>query len=140
MNFHPLIEADSVFVADLDLCQVRLINNAKFPWVLLLPRREAVVEIIDLSASDQIQLMREISMTSRIFKDIFNPDKLNVAALGNVVPQLHIHVIARYSHDEAWPQPVWGSGESEAYDEYELNQRLSQIQQAYDIYKRAEAC
>lgn len=96
------------FVAELPLCNVYLQNESRFPWLVLVPRRENVSELIDLSIEDQQILTREIAMVSQLMKAQYNPDKLNVANLGNIVKQLHIHVIARYESDEAWPGPVWG--------------------------------
>lgn len=96
------------FVAELPLCNVYLQNESRFPWLVLVPRRENVSELIDLSIEDQQTLTREIAMVSQLMKAQYNPDKLNVANLGNIVKQLHIHVIARYESDEAWPGPVWG--------------------------------
>jgi diadenosine tetraphosphate (Ap4A) HIT family hydrolase len=110
LPLHPVLEKDTFLIKTLDLCQLRLMDNALFPWVILVPDRTAVKEIIDLHPDDQQRLMEEIAITSRQMKAVFSPDKLNVAALGNQVPQLHIHIIARYKNDEAWPHPVWGKG------------------------------
>ena len=104
------IEADSDFILDLPLSQVRLIDNVTFPWVLLIPRQNDIKETIDLSDEDQQQLMREIAQVSKAMQNAYSPDKLNVAALGNMVPQLQVHVIARFASDAAWPGPVWGNG------------------------------
>lgn len=112
MNFtlDPRLENDSVFVADWPLCQIRLSRNAAFPWLILIPRREDIVEIIDLSHADQTQLWQEIRKASTIMKKLYSPKKLNVANLGNIVAQLHVHVVARFEQDGAWPGPIWGSG------------------------------
>lgn len=107
---HPQLKKYSVTVASLALCDVRLMNNALFPWILLVPRVESAKEILDLKPSQRHLLMDEITRVSNTMQSIFSPDKLNVAALGNQVPQLHIHVIARYKGDQAWPNPVWGKG------------------------------
>ena len=104
---HPQIDADSVFLRDLPLSQVRLQNQSLVPWLILLPRREEI-EIYQLSAQDRTQLMEEVALASRALVTAFTPDKINVGALGNYVPQLHVHVIGRYKKDPAWPQPVWG--------------------------------
>jgi diadenosine tetraphosphate (Ap4A) HIT family hydrolase len=112
-NLDPKLEADSEFVCDLKLSQVRLIKNAAFPWILLIPRQNDMVEITDLSVSDQEELLREIRQAMNLFKEVFSPKKLNVANLGNVVAQLHVHVIARFETDKAWPGPVWNSGVKE---------------------------
>ncbi|QCK85701.1 HIT domain-containing protein [Phreatobacter aquaticus] len=111
------LAADSVPVADLALCQVRLMNDATYPWLLLIPRRPGAIEIIDLSAADRATLMNEIALVSGMIRDMTGCDKLNVAALGNMVPQLHVHVIARFQGDPAWPGPVWGKVPPSAYAE-----------------------
>jgi diadenosine tetraphosphate (Ap4A) HIT family hydrolase len=103
------IEADSLHVLDLPLSAVRLMRDAKYPWLLLVPRRANLAEIIDLDAGDQQQLMREIALASQALREVAPCDKLNVAALGNMVRQLHVHVIARRVGDAAWPKPVWGA-------------------------------
>lgn len=104
---HTQIEADSVFLRDLVLSQLRLQNQSLVPWLILLPRRD-VTEIYQLSAEDRTQLMEEIATVSRVLVKAFHPDKINVGALGNYVPQMHVHVVGRYKNDPAWPQPVWG--------------------------------
>ena len=105
---HPRLAADTHFVADWPLCRVLRMNDVAYPWLVLVPRRKDVREIIDLEESDQQILLQEIGRTSDALRTHCKPDKLNVAALGNVVPQLHIHVIARFTGDPAWPRPIWG--------------------------------
>ena len=102
------LAADTLFVDDWPLCRVLLMKDANYPWFILLPDRADVSEIHQLSEADQMQLTRESACLARALAQAFRPDKLNIAALGNVVPQLHIHHIARYRHDPAWPAPVWG--------------------------------
>jgi diadenosine tetraphosphate (Ap4A) HIT family hydrolase len=106
----PRLANDGSELLDLDLSKVILVNNALFPWLILVPKRNNIKEIIDLNQEDRSLLMEEINLISIVMKEIFSPDKLNVAALGNVVPQLHIHIIARYNNDLAWPEPVFGKG------------------------------
>ena len=108
-ELHPQLLADSVPVAVLELCDIRLMNTEAVPWLLMIPRRTDLREIIDLDESAQLTLWREIALVSKMLRNEFHPTKLNVAALGNVVPQLHVHVIARFSNDAAWPKPVWGN-------------------------------
>lgn len=108
-ELHPQLLADSVPVAVLELCDIRLMDAAAVPWLLMIPRRTDLREIIDLDESAQLTLWREIALVSKMLRNEFHPTKLNVAALGNVVPQLHVHVIARFSNDAAWPKPVWGN-------------------------------
>lgn len=100
----------TVNIGSLKLCQVLLSDNSLFPWLILVPKRSNVFEIIDLDEQDRYVLMDEISFISGVIREVYSPDKLNVAALGNQVKQLHIHVIARYENDNAWPNPVWGAG------------------------------
>jgi diadenosine tetraphosphate (Ap4A) HIT family hydrolase len=121
----PRLEADTVMVGDLPLCRVRLMNNRHFPWLVLVPMREAVVEIFDLSPADQHTLLTETMQAAQALKMLTGAQKMNVAALGNVVPQLHMHVIARTEEDFAWPKPVWCADLSPA--PYEQAQRESLI-------------
>ena len=105
----PLLTADSVGVADLPLAAVRLMRDANYPWLLLVPRRAGLCELTDLDATERSMLMEEIAQASAALRSVVSCDKLNVAALGNVVPQLHVHVIARRRDDPAWSRPVWGA-------------------------------
>lgn len=108
--------ADSYPVTELPLCQLRLMNDARFPWLVLIPRRLEVSEVFELDAPAQQQLWREATTVGRAMLDVLGGDKLNIASLGNVVAQLHVHVIVRRREDAAWPAPVWGHGQAEAYD------------------------
>jgi diadenosine tetraphosphate (Ap4A) HIT family hydrolase/NTP pyrophosphatase (non-canonical NTP hydrolase) len=131
----PRLESDSTYILDLPLCQVRLHHNAAFLWIILIPRQANLVEIVDLSPSDQILLMGEISLASQVMKSLFNPHKLNVANLGNVVPQLHIHVVARYESDKAGPEPIWNSGVNEAYDPAKKSEIIQKIRDKFEFLK-----
>lgn len=104
----PRLEADTYDIGVLPLCRVLLMDDMRYPWVILVPQRAGSTEIIDLPKHDQHSLMAEISCASTALKILFSPDKLNVAALGNQVNQLHVHVLARFVSDTAWPNPVWG--------------------------------
>ena len=99
----PRLDADSLFLMDWPLCRVLRMNDKAYPWLILVPRREGVVEIVDLAEDDRQQLMREIAQASTALKAVTACEKLNVAAIGNVVPQLHVHVVARRHSDPAWP-------------------------------------
>ena len=114
-ELHPRLAADCIELGDLPLCKVLLMNDANYPWLVLVPRRAEVREIYQLSPVDQQQLMAESSMISKRMQAHFAAHKMNLAALGNLVPQLHIHVIARYTHDLAWPTPVFGLHPAQAY-------------------------
>lgn len=114
------LEQDSYPVTELPLCQLRLMDDARYPWLMLIPRRRGASEVFDLDEADQQQLWREASRVGRAFKEMLGGDKLNVASLGNVVPQLHVHLVLRRQDDDAWPGPVWGQGEPRRYDLDEL--------------------
>lgn len=130
MSLDPRLETSSTFITNLSLCQVRLDYNAAFPWVILIPSRPNIVEIIDLSKEDQQLLLQDIAHTSQVMKTLFQADKLNVATLGNVVPQLHIHVIARYRSDPVWPNPVWNTIQKE-YSVQEMAERIALLKDAF---------
>lgn len=121
-RLHNRLETDSLFIADLKLCQLRLINDARFVWVLLIPKRENIKEIYDLSDVDYTRLMEETRSVGKALMDTFQGDKLNIGALGNMVPQLHMHVIVRRKGDAAWPGAVWGNGTAEPYSEDALQE------------------
>ena len=104
------LEADTYLVGELILNRVLLMDDSRFPWVILVPKRANIREIIDLELRDRAMLYRETESVMAAMKRLFSPTKLNVAALGNHVPQLHLHVIARFEDDQAWPKPVWGIG------------------------------
>jgi diadenosine tetraphosphate (Ap4A) HIT family hydrolase len=97
----------SYYIGDLTLCSIRLINNVKFPWIILIPKRKKVTDITDLSSKDQLLLMKEIVHCSKLMKNIFKTSKLNIEKIGNIIPQLHIHIIARSKKDTSWPLSVW---------------------------------
>ena len=132
-SLHRQLAADSHTVGDLPLSRVLIIKDANFPWVLLVPRRSAVSEIIDLAPAEQTALMGEIARTGAALKEITACDKLNIAALGNVVPQLHVHLIARSKTDPTWPHPVWGRLKPKAYDARTLDQFTKLLARALNI-------
>ena len=105
---HPQLRNDCLILGQLELCHLLLMLDANYPWFILVPDRENITEIHQLDEADQQQLMRESVLLSRVLEKAFSPDKLNIAALGNMVPQCHIHHIVRYRTDVAWPAPVWG--------------------------------
>ena len=125
----PLLERDTAPIGDMPLCRVLLIKDATYPWLLLVPRRHQAVEIIDLNMIEQAQLMSEIAHASRVLKAHTGCDKINVAALGNVVSQLHVHVIARSRGDAAWPRPVWNAVPPRDYDPKAMDKLLTTLRQ-----------
>ncbi|MCA0399338.1 MAG: HIT family protein [Proteobacteria bacterium] len=111
----PRLEAPGIFLGDFSLCRVFLFDDARFPWLMLVPRRPKAVEILDLAPEDQQVLFAETLQAAEALRAVSRPDKLNIGALGNVVPQLHVHVVGRFASDPAWPGPVWGHGERRPY-------------------------
>lgn len=114
-SLDPRLRADSVHIGDLALCSVLLMDDARFPWLILVPRREGASEINDLSPEDSAALMNEMRIAVGVMQALAKPDKVNVAALGNIVAQLHVHVVGRFRSDPAWPGPVWGHGSRTPY-------------------------
>mgnify|MGYP000040410474 FL=1 len=111
----PRLESDTDWVLDLQLSRVLMMDDSRYPWLILVPRLANVREWLDLSSRDQALLLAEQLQVSRCLQTLVSPDKLNIATLGNVVPQLHVHIVARFESDFAWPAPVWGRGESVRY-------------------------
>jgi diadenosine tetraphosphate (Ap4A) HIT family hydrolase len=116
-TLHPQLAKDTILLGDLPLSRVLLVDDGAFPWLLLVPRRRAVSEMTDLGAVDRARLMTEICLVAEAVKAETGCDRLNIAALGNVVPQLHVHIIARFKSDAAWPRPVWGQVPASPYGE-----------------------
>jgi len=129
-TLHPQLQKDCLIVGRLTLCHVLLMNDANYPWLILVPDRDNVTEIYQLTEADQAQLIRESSTVAKMLTDHFNADKINIAALGNVVPQLHIHHIARYRNDIAWPKPIWGQVSAKAYSDEALTKILDKLRMA----------
>ena len=117
-------------ITDLKLCSIRLHDNSKFPWLILIPKRNKVTDISDLKPKDQILLIKEIVYVSKIMKKLFKTSKLNVEKIGNIVPQLHIHIIARYKKDNTWPLPVWVT-KGKAHSKATLEKTISKISKAF---------
>ena len=129
-SLDPRLAADTHAIGALPLSELVLMDDARFPWLILVPRIAGARELIDLDENDQRTLLGEIVRVGRALEALLRPDKLNVAALGNVVPQLHVHGIARYSSDAAWPRPVWGCGEHVAYSEAARTSRIAELRAA----------
>ncbi len=128
-SLHPRLAADTAPVGNFVLSRLLLSNDANYPWLILVPRRADIREIHDLSEADQQQLLRESMLLSRALMTAFSPAKLNIAALGNMVPQLHLHHIARYDNDSAWPAPVWGRVPAIDYDEAARSERIRTLRE-----------
>jgi len=126
-SLHPQLARDAVAIGDLALSHVLVAKDANWPWLLLVPRRQGVCEIIDLDSVEQAQLMTEVAHAGRALKEVTACDKLNVAVLGNVVPQLHVHVVARRAGDPGWPKPIWGAAPAIPYELRELDRFIVAI-------------
>jgi diadenosine tetraphosphate (Ap4A) HIT family hydrolase len=129
-ELHERLAADTATVATLGLSRVLLMNDRRWPWLILVPERPGTTEIHQLSEGERGELMAEITKASRILEALHAPDKINVGALGNMVPQLHIHVIARTRSDPAWPGPVWGYGAAIAYEKQALADQVGAVRRA----------
>ncbi|GGC86163.1 HIT domain-containing protein [Vreelandella lutescens] len=123
----PRLAADTLPLADLPLCRALLMNDARYPWVVLVPRVASVSEVFELSQEDQTKLWQEATQLGAAMKEAFHGDKLNIATLGNVVSQLHIHLVVRYTDDASWPAPVWGNGTPTPYELAQQGERREQL-------------
>lgn len=123
-QLHPLLARDGVLVGRLSLCRLLLHNERRYPWLVLVPERPGLRELDELDEADAAALWQDLRRVSQVVRTLFQPDKLNVAALGNVAPQLHVHVIVRYQEDDAWPRPVWGVHPALPYEVTALEERL----------------
>ena len=127
-KLHPRLANDSTFVASLPLSDLLLINDARWPWLILVPRVPDAAEWLDLYGEQRQLLDAEMHATGTLLRTHFHTDRINVAALGNVVPQLHIHIVSRRADDPAWPGPVWGFGQPVPYSGEELQRRVEHLQ------------
>ena len=125
MNFtlHSRLAADTEPVGDLELCRVLILKDARYPWLVLTPRIDGLVELDDLGPDDLVQLMQESALATRVMRGLSGVEKVNVGVLGNIVRQLHVHVVGRRAGDYAWSGPVWGAGQANAYEPAELAAR-----------------
>lgn len=126
-QLHPQLDADSVTIGDFPLSQLLLINDANYPWFVLVPRKVDITEIYQLSEQDQAQLTRESALLSQLITEQFSADKINIAALGNMVPQLHIHHVVRFKNDPSWPHPIWGRIAAKQYSNEVRSQLLTRL-------------
>ena len=129
---HQRLQEDTIGIVRLELSRVLLMNDSSFPWLILVPERENIREIHELGAADRSVLIEEIAAASEIIQLLYSPDKINTGALGNLVPQLHIHVIGRFRTDRAWPGPVWGTGPVQPYAEKELDRVSVRLRKAFE--------
>lgn len=127
----PRLHQDTIEIAEFSLSKVLLMNDARYPWVILVPKITGLTEVFELTDAEQHQLMVESNFVAAKLKSMVQADKMNIAALGNVVSQLHIHHVARFIQDEAWPAPVWGKGQAVAYSEHEADAVIAQLKSEF---------
>ena len=121
-KLHEMLQRDTIEIAKLSLSNLQLMNDSNYPWFILVPRVTAVVDVYQLSESEQIQYLIESSQLSKILMELYQGKKMNIAALGNMCPQLHIHHIVRFENDIAWPNPVWGAFPAKPYSDDEITE------------------
>lgn len=124
------LEKDSELVTHLGLCQLRLLKDARWPWLMLVPQRADMVEVFELAPLDQAMLTFETNLVAAALKTVTKAKKINIGAIGNVVSQLHVHVVARHEGDENWPRPIWGHGSATAWDDKEKTSFLQSLSEA----------
>ncbi len=134
-TLHQRLEDDTVEVARLSLSSVLLMKDRTVPWLILVPRREGVREFYELTGEDRAVLMEEMTLASKVIDRLYGPDKVNIGALGNLVPQLHIHVMGRFKTDRAWPGPVWGKDGAEPYTDAELGKAVGELKEAFKSFQ-----
>jgi diadenosine tetraphosphate (Ap4A) HIT family hydrolase len=127
------LATETHLIGDFELSRVLMMDDARFPWLILVPRHTQARDLVELPRDEQHELLDEINRCSQVLQALFKPDKLNVAALGNVVAQLHVHVVARYKSDAAWPRPIWGVGERELFSTPARSARLAALRTALRI-------
>ena len=132
-NLHPQLERDCITVGRLTLCRLLLMNDKQFPWFILVPEIEGITEIFQLDKQQQGLLIEESSFLAEQLNTLYKADKINIAAIGNLVPQLHIHHVVRYRSDKAWPAPVWGKFAAISYSEQEVGDILSLITDKFGL-------
>ena len=135
---HPRLEADTIFVADWPLSRVLLMNDTRYPWLVLVPRRADISELFELENPDRELLMEEVARAAKTLKAIAGAAKINIGALGNLVPQLHVHVVARSPGDPAWPGPVWGHSPAIAYAPSQREALIAKIVDADEWAQRLD--
>jgi diadenosine tetraphosphate (Ap4A) HIT family hydrolase len=127
-SLHLQLENDTIFITSLELSEVLLMNDSRYPWIILVPRIENAVDMTDLSETERAVFVEEINFVADALKKQYQPDRINIAMLGNVVPQLHCHIIARFETDFAWSKPVWGIGDTTTYTTEEHEKTISLFQ------------
>ncbi len=130
-TLHERLRADTLEITRLELSRVLLMNDSAFPWLILVPERDDITEIHALNEKDRALLIEEVALASQVIQQLYMPDKINIGALGNLVPQLHVHVVGRYAADRAWPGPVWGTGPAMPYEGKERDSICERFRKAF---------
>lgn len=131
-HLHPQLQKDCIYIGKLALCRLLLMNDSQFPWLILVPEIAGITEIYQLNKQQQMLLLEESSFLAERLSELYRPDKLNIAAIGNLVPQLHVHHVVRYRTDKAWPAPVWGKFPAVAYSEQEITDITQLVKNALE--------
>ena len=132
-RMHPKLVADTAGIGPLPLSAARLMKDARYPWLILVPRRPKMRGFIELQDNEQSLLLEEIRRCCELFKALHKPARINIAMIGNIVPQLHVHIVARFTNDASWPSPVWGIGEAQPYPPEILEARVARYKQFFGI-------
>lgn len=133
-QLHPRLQQDCFTVGPLALSQLLMMNDSQYPWFILVPRRPEITEIYQLTEQDRQTLLAESCLLAETLQAIYRPDKLNIATIGNMVPQLHMHHVARYQADKAWPAPIWGKWPTQPYSQQEADQQIGGLRAALSPY------
>ena len=133
-HLHPRLHADCFQVGQLALSQLLMMNDSLYPWFILVPCRADMTEIYQLPSTDRLQLLEESCLLAETLQSLFRPDKLNIAAIGNLGPQLHVHHVARYRTDTAWPAPIWGKFPPQPYTQKQAEARISQLRESLGVH------
>ncbi|WNB77711.1 HIT domain-containing protein [Methylomonas koyamae] len=129
-QLHPQLQQDCFRIGSLALSELLMMNDSQYPWFILVPRRANIKEIHQLNAADRQTLLNESCLLAETLSEQYRPDKLNIAAIGNLVPQLHLHHVVRYQTDKAWPAPIWGKFPAIPYNGDQPEQRLARMREA----------
>lgn len=132
-QLHPRLEQDCIAIGRFELCRLLMMNDSQYPWFILVPERADLQEIYQLSTADRQLLIEESSYLAENLAVLFNADKMNIAAIGNMVPQLHVHHVVRYQIDKAWPAPIWGKFDTVPYTEQQIAENLARIKEQLEL-------
>ena len=132
-QLHPRLKQDCITIGSFDLCQLLMMNDSQYPWFILVPEKADITEIYQLSKADQHTLTQESSYLAENLAMLYNADKMNIAAIGNLVPQLHLHHVVRYQVDKAWPAPIWGKFAAVPYTHEQMTENIDRVKEQLNI-------